>query len=56
MRAYENLNYEHDQKIRITLTKGEQMMYDACFGKCNICFNEGACNLQQKLKEIEERQ
>ena len=32
------------------LTKKEQETYDRCGGNCRICFNEGDCNLEKKLK------
>ena len=36
------------------LSKKEQEIYNRCAGNCRICFNEGDCSLEKKLK-IEEQ-
>jgi len=34
------------------LTKNEQETYEICRGCCRICFDEGDCSLEKKLKEL----
>jgi len=33
------------------LTKKEKETYARCRGNCRICFNEGDCSLEKKLKK-----
>ena len=34
------------------LTKEEKEIYSRCLGKCNICFNDGGCSIQDKLNKL----